>query len=407
MNITDVGHLTSDADEGEDKMELGASREGKSAWDTAEFYTEAFFRDFDGLNCIRPHVVCEATKHIPEMIELVGKLEKNGCVYRISDGIYFDTSRFAGYSALAGQSHIDGIRSGARVEFSEEKKNATDFALWKFSPKDKKRQMEWDSPWGKGFPGWHIECSAMSMKYLGETFDIHCGGVDHIAIHHTNEIAQAEAATGKPFVKYWLHNEFLVMPDGGKMAKSSGGFLTLEAVREKGYDPLAYRYLCLGAHYRTQLEFSWESMDFAAKSLSTLRENIWNLTDSVVSGKMTAVSDPFRQRFVEAVEDDLNMPQALAVLWEALRNQSLKPEEKLGFAEYADRVLGFSLVSPRKIQALPDELMALVKERELARKNKDFKKSDELRKLLSDKGVIIKDTPQGTQWTKAGPDTSV
>ncbi len=411
MNVTDVGHLVSDADEGEDKMEVGARREGKTAREIAVFYASAFFGDFSSLNCLCPGVICKATEHIGEMIELVRRLEGSGFTYRISDGIYYDTSKFKEYGALAGKSHMDGLKTGARVVCNAEKKNPGDFALWKFSPGDKKRQMEWSSPWGKGFPGWHIECSAMSMKYLGETFDIHCGGVDHIAVHHTNEIAQAEGATGKPFVKFWLHGEFLVMGDSAsRMAKSCEEFLRLKLLEDKGYNPLDYRYFCLGAHYRTQLQFSWQSLDFARKSLSTLRENVWKLMEAGGGGKGLPVPDKsadgglpegvtdFRDKFVDAVSDDLNMPQALSVLWEVVRNPSLDSEGKLAFIKYSDRVLGLDLLLPRKEEKLSEDLMKLVNEREQARQDKDFKKADEIRKQLSEKGVILEDTAQGSRW---------
>lgn len=405
MNVTDVGHLVSDADEGEDKMEVGARREGKTAHEIAGFYSNAFFGDFSSLNCLCPGVICKATEHIDEMIELIRRLENRGFAYRISDGIYYDTSKFKGYDALTGKSHMNGLKTGARVGINAEKKNPGDFALWKFSPEGKKRQMEWPSPWGKGFPGWHIECSAMSMKYLGETFDIHCGGVDHVAVHHTNEIAQAEGATGKPFVKFWLHGEFLVMGDSAsRMAKSSEEFLRLKLLEDKGYSPLDYRYFCLGAHYRTQLEFSWQALDFAKKSLSTLRENVWKLMETgsfrPSGGACHAPGNtiPFQNKFVDAVSDDLNMPQALSVLWEVVRNPSLNEEEKLAFIKYSDRVLGLDLLEPRKEEKLSEDLMKLVNAREQARQDKDFKKADEIRKQLSEKGVILEDTAQGSRW---------
>lgn len=427
MNVTDVGHLVSDADEGEDKMEVGARREGKTAHEIAGFYSSAFFGDFSSLNCLCPGVICKATEHIDEMIELIRRLENRGFAYRISDGIYYDTSKFKGYDALTGKSHMNGLKTGARVGINAEKKNPGDFALWKFSPEGKKRQMEWPSPWGKGFPGWHIECSAMSMKYLGETFDIHCGGVDHVAVHHTNEIAQAEGATGKPFVKFWMHGEFLVMGDSAsRMAKSSEEFLRLKLLEDKGYSPLDYRYFCLGAHYRTQLEFSWQTLDFARKSLSTLRENVWKLMeagpkagppaargfDSLPRKQSAGLPLPdksadgglpddiigFRDKFVDAVSDDLNMPQALSVLWEVVRNPSLDSEGKQAFIKYSDRVLGLDLLEPRKEEKLSEDLMKLVNEREQARQDKDFKKADEIRKQLSERGIILEDTAQGPRW---------
>lgn len=407
MNITDVGHLTSNADDGDDRMEIGAAREGKSAWDIADFYLKAFNEDFSSLNCIRPEIVCKATDHIPEMVALVKKLEDKGYTYKTADGIYFDTSKFADYHKLAGKSHIDGLRSGARVEFSDEKRNPGDFALWKFSPSDKKRQMEWPSPWGVGFPGWHIECSAMGMKYLGETMDIHCGGVDHIAVHHTNEIAQSEAATGKPFSRFWLHHEFLLM-GGVKMAKSSGGFLTLKGLLEKGYQPLVYRYLVLGAHYRTQLEFSWEAMDFAQKSLSTMKANVSGLLETC-GGKPPSGAQPeapalssYLAEFKAAVLDDLNTARAISILWEVLRNHELAAADKLAFAAFADTVFGLDLLKQEAGTAVPAEVLALVEERAKARKEKDFKKADEMRLKAEALGYIIKDTPKGPVCVKKG-----
>jgi len=401
MNITDVGHLVSDADEGEDKMEKGARREGKSAWDLARLYTEAFFADFKSLNCVMPDVLCPATEHIAEMIALVCRLEEKGLAYKISDGIYYDTARFPGYSRLAGKSHIEGLKSGARVEFNAEKRNPSDFALWKFSPKTEKRQMEWDSPWGVGFPGWHIECSAMAMKYLGETLDIHCGGVDHIAVHHTNEIAQSEAATGKPFARYWVHGEFLIAKNAEKMAKSSGEFLTLDVLKKRNFSPLDYRYFNFGAHYRTQLEFSWEGLEAAAKSRAALKENVLSLLQQC-GGKTGAPGDGANaalDKFMAAATDDLNIPAALAVVWETMRGTAVPPAGKLAFLSASDKVLGLDLLAAPEQAALAPELMTLVHEREAARKSRDFARSDVLRKQLEEKGVLVKDTPLGTVWT--------
>ncbi len=399
MNVTDVGHLVSDADDGEDKMEVGAAREGKSAWDIAKFYEEKFWQDYDALHCTRPTVISRATAHIPEMIALVKTLEEKGYTYRTSDGIYYDTSKFDRYDALVGHARISGLQGGARVEMSDEKRNPTDFALWKFSPKDKKRQMEWDSPWGVGFPGWHIECSAMAMKYLGHTLDIHCGGIDHVTIHHTNEIAQSEAATGQKYVNYWVHGEFLILRSG-KMSKSGGTFVTVDVLKEKGYEPLAYRYLCLGAHYRTQLEFSYESMDSAAKSLKNLRQAAQQLP----SAQATQKSQSWKNKFTAAMEDDLNAPKALALVWEALRSAELAAAEKRDFLQFADTILALDLftapVEKNVTTEIPAALQALLTERAAARKAKDWKKSDELRDALLQAGYVVKDTPQGQQIEK-------
>ena len=399
MNVTDVGHLVSDQDDGEDKMEVGAAREGKSAWDIAKFYEEKFWADFDALNCTRPTVISRATQHIKEMIALVKTLEEKGYTYRTSDGIYYDTSKFDRYDALVGHARISGLQGGARVEMSDEKRNPTDFALWKFSPKDKKRQMEWDSPCGVGFPGWHIECSAMAMKYLGNTLDIHCGGIDHVTIHHTNEIAQSEAATGQKYVNYWVHGEFLILRSG-KMSKSGGAFVTLATLKEKGYDPLAYRYLCLTAHYRTQLEFTFESLDAAAKSLENLRA----LSRGVLAQAQGKEADcqAWKDKFAAAMEDDLNAPKALAVVWEGVRSADMNAEQKLSFLRFADSILALDLFKEKKEEplALPQEVQTLLEERARARAAKDYKKSDELRDAVARLGYVVKDTPQGQKAEK-------
>lgn len=399
MNVTDVGHLVSDQDDGEDKMEVGAAREGKSAWDIAKFYEEKFWADFDALNCTRPTVISRATQHIKEMIALVKTLEEKGYTYRTSDGIYYDTSKFDRYDALVGHARISGLQGGARVEMSNEKRNPTDFALWKFSPKDKKRQMEWDSPWGVGFPGWHIECSAMAMKYLGNTLDIHCGGIDHVTIHHTNEIAQSEAATGQKYVNYWVHGEFLILRSG-KMSKSGGTFVTLATLKEKSYDPLAYRYLCLTAHYRTQLEFTFESLDAAAKSLENLRA----LSRGVLAQAQGKEADcqAWKDKFAAAMEDDLNAPKALAVVWEGVRSADMNAEQKLSFLRFADSILALDLFKEKKEEplALPQEVQTLLEERARARAAKDYKKSDELRDAIAKLGYVVKDTPKGQQAEK-------
>lgn len=402
MNVTDVGHLVSDADDGEDKMELGAAREGKSAWDIAKFYEEKFWADYDALHCTRPTVVSRATQHIKEMIALVKTLEDKGYTYRTSDGIYYDTSKFDRYDALVGHARISGLQGGARVEMSDEKRNPTDFALWKFSPKDKKRQMEWDSPWGVGFPGWHIECSAMAMKYLGNTLDIHCGGIDHVTIHHTNEIAQSEAATGQKYVNYWVHGEFLILRSG-KMSKSGGTFVTVDVLKEKGYDPLAYRYLCLSAHYRTQLEFSYESMDAAAKSLKNLRALCVQVKkDAPGAVQETEKSKAWKAKFTAAMEDDLNAPKALALTWEGVRSAELSAAEKLDFLTFADTILALDLFKEEAAPKadIPAQVQSLLDARAAARKAKDWKKSDELRDEIAQAGYVVKDTPQGQQVEK-------
>jgi cysteinyl-tRNA synthetase len=398
MNITDVGHLSGDnlgdADTGEDRMEVGARREGKSAWDIASFYTDAFFHDATRLNMCRPHLTPKATDHIADQIELVKRLEEKGYSYRTSDGIYFDTSRFSGYGKLSGQ-RLQDRRAGARVEVRSGKRHPADFALWKFSPPGSQRQMEWESPWGVGFPGWHAECSAMSTKYLGQPFDIHTGGVDHIAIHHTNEIAQSEAAFGVKMANWWMHGEFLQV-NFGRMGKSVGNFITLENLVAKGYDPLAYRYLCLNAHYRSPLNFTWETLDSAASSLENLRQEIAALKDSPAEG--ASLPPGLRKRFKDAISDDLNMPQALAVLWEVLRLETLSPSERLSAIPQFDRVLGLKLeeIDPQQYRvALTPEMEGLIQEREAARSRRDWTRADEIRAQLSTMGIIVEDTPEG------------
>ncbi len=394
MNITDVGHLTSDADEGEDKIELEAKRERKNAWQIARFYEEAFKQDIKKLNILEPDIWCRATDHIEDFIALIKILEEKGYTYRISDGIYFDTSKFPDYGRLAGQ-NLEEILPGARVEVNPEKKNPWDFALWKFSPKDVKRQMEWDSPWGIGFPGWHIECSAMSTKYLGQPFDIHCGGVDHIPIHHTNEIAQSEAAYEKPMANFWLHGEFLVLGEK-RMGKSEGNFITLSVLEEKGYNPLAYRYFCFSAHYRSPLKFTWFAIDSSQRALNRLYENIRRYPKRDVE-----FHKEYEERFHSAINDDLDMPQAISIVWELIRDNSVSPEVKRSTLIQFDKVLGLSLDNPPEIRIeIPDEIWELVEERERARREKNWEKADRIREEIKSKGYIIEDTPQGPRIKK-------
>lgn len=403
MNITDVGHLTSDADTGEDKMEVGAKRERKTIWEIAEFYTKAFFEDAEKLNMLKPMIVCKATDHITDIIELVRKLEKKGCTYVTDSGVYFDTSKLKDYGKLTGMSFErlnETLKAGARVEFDPQKRNITDFGVWFFSPKDKKRQMEWDSPWGVGFPGWHAECSAMSMKHLGETFDIHCSGIDHIPIHHTNEIAQSEAATGKKFVNYWLHGAFLVFGKEAKMAKSEGKIITVKNLVEKGFDPLAFRYLCMTAHYRSELVFTWESLQAAQNALFTLREHVRKLSEDI-EGKRewSKKAEEYRGKFLGAMNDDLNTPEALALVWKLVRDEKeISHREKYELLLEFDRIFALDLNRELIREELPKEAEELIRKREQARKAKDWKKADQIRQQLKAIGIIIEDTPQGVKW---------
>ncbi len=388
MNITDVGHLTADSDDGDDKMESSAAAAHKTVWEIAQMYTDVFKDNLKELNISEPNIWCKATDHIPEQIALIQTLESKGFTYQTSDGIYFDTSKFADYGKLA-KLDIKGLRAGARVEANKEKKNPTDFALWKLSNKDEKRQMEWPSPWGVGFPGWHIECSAMAIKYLGETFDIHCGGIDHIPVHHTNEIAQSEAATGKQFVKYWVHGEFLVI-DAKKMAKSEGVAYTLAWLKNEGIAPLAYRYFCLSAHYRSPLNFSLAACLGASKALQNLQDKFATLGESGASN----VSDDFEQKFTDAINDDLNMPQALAVVWELLKSDKSDGAKKHSLLKF-DEVLGLGLKDIKPL-FIPLEVQALVERREQARASKDWTLSDELRAEIKEHGFAIDDTDLGS-----------
>jgi cysteinyl-tRNA synthetase len=399
MNITDVGHLTGDRDMGEDKLEKGAQKEGKSAWALAEYYTRAFQKDMERLHLLPPDVWCRATDTIPEQIDLIRKLEEKGYTYATSDGIYFDTLRFPNYARLSNQ-NLDSLQEGARVERNPEKRNPTDFALWKFSPKDVQRQMEWDSPWGKGFPGWHIECSAMAMKYLGDHLDIHCGGSDHIDVHHTNEIAQSEAATGKPFFRFWMHGAFLQITGGKKMAKSAENFLTLEnALIARDIDPLAYRFAAFLTHYRNPMDYSDESIQAAWNGLTHLRNQVRTVAEAAGETPGERPHPDFQAKFREALNDDLNMPRVMAVVQETLK-ADIPPAEKLATALDFDRILGFGLDRVKARDALPPDVAALVEERKQARREKNWARSDELRDRLQEMGYTVQDGRDGMKVFK-------
>jgi cysteinyl-tRNA synthetase len=386
MNITDVGHLTSDADTGEDKMETGARRTGKSAWEIAELYTEAFLEDMRRLNIEPPALLPRATDHIAEQIQFIADVEKNGYTYRTSDGIYFDTSKQPGYGHLA---RLDkaGLEAGKRIDQGE-KKSPTDFALWKFSPPGEKRQMEWESPWGKGFPGWHIECSAMAQKYLGDYFDIHCGGEDHLPVHHTNEIAQTEARVGTRLANFWMHGYFLLANDA-KMAKSAGEFLRIASLVDRGYDPLAFRYLCLTAHYRSQLNFTWDALDAAARALDRMRNGIYALE---AGGEVDAA---YRERFSAEINDDLNVPRALALAWEVLRGELPAATKKATLLAF-DRVFGLGLAAWQpKQETIPEAVNMLAAARVAARQARQWAEADRLRAELHAAGWEMEDLADG------------
>ncbi len=406
MNITDVGHLTDDADQGEDKMLKGAREQRKSVWEIAEFYTQAFFRDLEALNITKPDIACRATDHIRDMIELILRIEKAGFTYRAGGNVYFDVGKTSNFGKLTGQVRED-LKAGARIAVDPNKKNPHDFVLWFTRSKFEHQTMLWDSPWGRGYPGWHIECSAMSMKYLGEQFDIHCGGIDHISVHHSNEIAQSEAATGKtPWVKYWLHGEFLVLAKE-KMAKSAGNFLTLGSIVEKGYDALDYRYFCLGAHYRSPLQFGFQALDAAQSGRHNMIERILRLKEENpnpgASGNIAGKAAGLLESFRDALEQDLNIPKALVPFWELIKDDSIAPEQKLATLSEMDRVLGLDIASvePEELDPqLQDEVQALIGEREQARSIKDFARADEIRDRLRRMGIILEDTPAGVRWKK-------
>ncbi len=386
MNITDVGHLTSDADEGEDRMEKGSRRTGMTAWEIAELYTQEFKLDLERLNILEPTIWCRATDHISDQIEVIQCIEKNGYTYRTSDGIYFDTSKMRDYGLLA-RLDIEGLQAGARIDIGE-KRHLTDFALWKFSTPDQKRQMEWDSPWGVGFPGWHIECSAMSAKYLGPLFDIHCGGEDHISVHHTNEIAQTQACYGTRLANFWMHGYFLQI-DEARMGKSAGNFLRLQTLIDMGYDPLAWRMFCLNAHYRAKLNYTVDGLDGAMISLDRLRKAAYDW------GEPSMVDEEYVAKFLETVNDDLNMPRAMALTWDLVKSD-LPNGTKKATILYFDQILGLRLDEWEPIEEIiPDEIMDLVQKRQEARQDKRWKDADALRDEVSVAGFEIEDTPQG------------
>jgi len=402
MNITDVGHLTSDEDEGEDKIDVAVKREKKTPGEIAAFYTKAFKEDLSRLNILQPDIWCKATEHIADMIKLIQKIEKNGYSYIGKNGnVYFDTGKFANYEKFAGLD-LENLQSGARTEIDKEKKHPGDFVLW-FSTKGSKFKghiLKWNSPWGEGWPGWHIECSAMSMKHLGEHFDVHCGGIDHIPIHHTNEIAQSEAATGKKWVNYWLHGEFLVMKQD-KMAKSAGNFVTLKTLIESKYEPLAYRYMCLNTHYRKKLNFDWEGLESAQNALSTLKENIRILkeTDDTKTDQEKTAS--YKAKFLKAINDDLNMPKALEAVWKLIREEkNIAGKDKLKILTDFDKVLGLNLGKAESTTKISKEIAELINKREEYRKQKNWARADLMRDKLLEKGIVLQDTAKGVIWKK-------
>lgn len=409
QNVTDVGHLASDADTGEDKMEKGAKKYGKTVWEVAQFYMDNFYATMDSLNILRPTVICRATDHINEQTALIHTLIDKGFAYDTPEAVYFDVTKFSSYETLFGRQKLDEKKSAVRetVKEGEYKKHPADFVLWfKRVGRFTDHAMHWESPWGDGFPGWHIECSAMSMKYLGDSFDIHTGGIDHIPVHHPNEIAQSEAATGKKFVTYWIHYNFLRV-DGKKMSKSLDNFYTIEDVIKRKIDPLALRYLYLTSHYRSELNFTWEALTNAENSLHGLRFQISNLKTQIpertaLSDEKLSKIDEYREKFDSALGNDMNTPQALAVVWEVLKSNisSLdKYELLLGF----DEVLGLKLSGVRDQSSdkeIPIEIQELVVKREQLRKEKKFRESDVVRDQITKAGFIIEDLPTGTKISR-------
>lgn len=400
MNITDVGHLESDADEGEDKMEKAARKENKDPYEIASFYTDIFFKDMGRLNIEKPEIIAKATEHIQDMLEFVKILVEKGYAYETSKAIYFDISKLDKYPVLSNR-NIDDQIAGARVDVDEEKRNPYDFAVWIKAPAN--HIMKWNSPWGLSYPGWHLECSAMGKKYLGDEFDIHTGGVDHIPTHHENEIAQSKGCTGKIPAKRWMHVEFLQV-DGGKMSKSLGNTYTLDQIQEKGIEPLAYKLFCYTAHYRTKLNFTFESALSSEKALKRLREGYllhFSSNEKIEDDEI----ESYKEKFMNAVNDDLNMPLAMGIVWEIVRN-SKKSKQFANLLLEFDKILGLDLEnSARYIKEqenieLPDEITSLIEKRKLARENKNWSESDRIRDILNEKGYQVKDTKEGMSVEK-------
>lgn len=395
MNITDVGHLESDADEGEDKMEKAAKRENKNPYDIAKFYTEAFFKDMESLNIEIPEIIAKATDHIPEMIEYVKKIIENGYAYETSKGIYFDISKLDKYPVLSNRKMDEQI-AGARVDVDPEKKNPYDFALWIKAPEN--HIMKWESPWGLSYPGWHLECTAMGNKYLGEEFDIHTGGVDHIPIHHENEIAQAKGAIGKIHAKLWMHVEFLQV-DGGKMSKSLGNVYTISQLAERGIEALAYKLFCYSAHYRTKLNFTFDGALSSQKALNRLREGYLKHLKGEDKVKNEIIQE-YETKFLETINDDLNIPAAMGIIWDIVRSEQ-KSKKYAELLEKFDQVLGLDIKNSQRYLEkqsnieIPEEIKELIEKRKIARQEKNWKLSDEIRDILVKKGYQVEDSKEG------------
>jgi cysteinyl-tRNA synthetase len=394
MNVTDVGHLTSDEDEGEDKVEKAAKKENKTAKEITNYYFKVFKDDLKKLNIKSPNKWTKATEYIKEQIKLIKTLEEKGYTYKTSDGVYYDTSKFKDYGKF---SRIGKQEAGKRVSMKE-KKNITDFALWKFSEPNVKRQQEWDSPWGKGYPGWHIECSAMAMKELGKTIDIHTGGQEHIQVHHQNEIAQSEVANNQKFVNYWMHTAWLTTK-GEKISKSKGGLFTISELEKKNFPSLAFRYLCLTAHYKKPLDFSLDSLEAAKTALNNLKDKVLNLKNKDEIKTKVSLLKNYKETFNEKINNDLNIPEALATLWDLLKEKDINNQDKYKLILEFDEVLGLNL-KELKQDKINKDVESLIEERETARKNKDYQKSDEIRDALLEQGIVLEDTKSGVKWKK-------
>ncbi len=414
MNVTDIGHLESDADEGEDKLEKEARKKGEDVLSLTRFYEKAFFEDLQKLNILMPHIISRATEHIDCMIDLIKRIEKNGYAYFSDGNLYFDVSKLKDYGKLA-RLDLNSLKAGARIDIDKNKKNPFDFVLWFTNSKFKNHILNWDSPWGTGFPGWHIECAAMSIKYLGEQFEIHTGGIDHIPVHHTNEIAEAEAATGKDWVKYWLHCEFLVLDKEEKMSKSLGNFITLNNLIEKKINPLAFRFMCLNAHYKKKMIFSNKAIEAAQNGYWGLKEKIINEKEKIVDQlasienevlnnnidfekfKFYKFCNSYIQQFINAVADDLNTPLALASVFNLLKDNNIPHSTKYATLLIFDKILGFGFEKFNRGE-ITEEQRQLIIERDNARKEKNFAKADEIRNKLFEQGIILQDSPEGTHY---------
>lgn len=399
MNITDVGHLTGDADDGEDKILRSAREKQQSVWEITEYYARIFFQDCARMNIKKPMVVCRATEHIDDMIAFIAKLEEKGFTYTAGGNVYFDISRFPDYGRMA-LLDLEKLRAGARIEVDANKRGPLDFALWFTRSKFEHQAMLWDSPWGKGYPGWHIECSAMAIRYLGERVDIHCGGVDHVAVHHTNEIAQSEAYTGERWVNYWMHGEWL-LTGTEKMAKSAGNYLTLSVLMEKGYEPMDYRYYLLGAHYRTQLQFHFSALDSARNARRRLLERVSELRRAGRECEGGNAGGRYLASFLDNAANDLNMPRCLADLWALVKDETVPAAAKLEILYRMDRILGLGLADwEPEVVRLSEEEERLVEDREQARKAGDYEKADRIRNLLVKRGIILEDTVGGIRYRR-------